>query len=270
MTFFQIDSKNALYFAYQEPKTDKPTFVFVNPLTGSTDTWVGPITENICAQGFGYLTFDFRGQGESSFDSQIELSTNLLVSDLIRMIQHVKPKKIILVGLSIGGLYSALALESGLHVDAIVLVNTLRKNSIRLQWINETMVNVASYGGTALLMDFNLPLIAGPEFLKRMKQNALKPERFKPMDKTSGIYKLMEGSLSANWDFDWANLNVPALVMTGHLDKVFRIPEDIDQITSIIPKVERLEFPNFGHLIPNEAPEFFSTKICDFAKRILR
>ena len=93
MTFFQIDSKNALYFAYQEPKTDKPTFVFVNPLTGSTDTWVGPITENICAQGFGYLTFDFRGQGKSSFDSQIELSTDLIVSDLICMIQHVKPKK---------------------------------------------------------------------------------------------------------------------------------------------------------------------------------
>ena len=84
------------------------------------------------------------------------------------------------------------------------------------------------------------------------------------MDKTSGIYKLMEGSLSANWDFDWAKLNVPALVMTGHLDKVFRIPEDIDQISSSIPKVERLELPNYGHLIPNEAPELFSTEICDF------
>ena len=40
----------------------------------------------------------------------------------------------------------------------------------------------------------------------------------------------MEGSLSANWSFDWSKINIPTLVMTGHLDKMFRIPEDIEEL----------------------------------------
>ena len=44
----------------------------------------------------------------------------------------------------------------------------------------------------------------------------------------------MEGSLSANWSFEWSKINVPTLVMTGHLDKMFRIPEDIEELVKKI------------------------------------
>ena len=73
------------------------------------------------------------------------------------LIEKLKLKNIILVGLSIGGLYASLALEKGVKSKGLVLINTLRKNNSRLKWINETMVNVARYGGTSLLMDMNMP-----------------------------------------------------------------------------------------------------------------
>ena len=40
----------------------------------------------------------------------------------------------------------------------------------------------------------------------------------------------MEGLLSANWSFDWFKINVQTLVMTSHLDKMFGIPKDIEEL----------------------------------------
>ena len=56
--------------------------------------------------------------------------------------------------------------------------------------------------------------------------------------------------------------------MTGHHDKVFRIPGDIDQIANSMNNVQRLEFPDCGHLIPLEKPNEFSMHINQFAKKL--
>ena len=76
----------------------------------------------------------------------------------------------------------------------------------------------------------------------------------------------MEGSLSADWSFDWSKINVPALVITGHLDKMFRIPEDIEELVKKINNSKTIEPPNCGHLISLEEPEEFSDHIIKFAK----
>ena len=53
--------------------------------------------------------------------------------------------------------------------------------------------------------------------------------------------------------------------MTGHYDKVFRIPSDIDDICSTMKNIERIEFPECGHLIPMENPIEFADKINQFS-----
>ena len=97
-----------------------------------------------------------------------------------------------------------------------------------------------SYGGSALLMDMNMPVIASPLFLEKMEKNALNPENYIPFNENDGVFKLMKGSLKANWDFNWSNLNLPVLVMTGHYDRVFRIPEDIDELSNQIQIIKEL------------------------------
>ena len=78
----------------------------------------------------------------------------------------------------------------------------------------------------------------------------------------------MEGSLSANWSFEWSKINVPSLVMTGHLDKMFWIPEDIEELVKKIKNSRTIELPNYGHLIPLEEPEEFFNYIINFANNL--
>ena len=77
-----------------------------------------------------------------------------------------------------------------------------------------------------------------------MKPNALNPDNYKPLDPKSGIFKLMEGSLTADWNFDWSQINLPTLILTGHYDKVFRISEDVDALSRMIKLSERIEMPD--------------------------
>ena len=268
MSFFKIDEVNEIYYEFIKPKNNGYTFVFVNALTGNTSAWNGAIGDKIIKNGNGFLAYNFRGQEQSKFDNKLILDTDLIVSDLCLLIEKLKPNNIILVGLSIGGLYASLALEKGIKSKGLVLINTLRKNNPRLKWINKTMVNVARYGGTALLMDMNMPVIVSPSFLEKMKSNALNPSNYKGLEKNSGIFKLMQGSLTANWDIDWSKIEVPVLVMTGHHDKVFRIPDDIDQISNSMKNVQRLEFTDCGHLIPLEKPIEFATHLNTFVKNL--
>ncbi len=163
----------------------------------------------------------------------------------------------------------SLALEKGVKSQGLVLINTLRKNNSRLKWINETMVNVARYGGTSLLMDMNMPVIASPSFLDKMKPNALNPNNYKGLEENSWYFQIMKGSLTANWDIDWSKIDLPVLIMTGHHDKVFRIADDIDQIANSMKNVQRLEFPDCGHLIPLEKPKEFAFHLNEFAKKLI-
>ena len=130
------------------------------------------------------------------------------------------------------------------------------------------MVNAAKVGGPALIMDMGMPVIASPEFLKKMEEKALDSDNYKPLNEDDDIFKLMKGSLTADWSFDWSLLKLPTLIMTGHFDKMFRIPEDIDEIIGKMQNVKRIEMPQCGHLIPLEKPELFSDYINDFAEQL--
>ena len=56
--------------------------------------------------------------------------------------------------------------------------------------------------------------------------------------------------------------------MTGHLDKMFRIPEDIEELVKKIKNSRTIELLNSGHLIPLEEPEEFSDHIVNFANNL--
>ena len=164
MSKLSIDQNNSLYYEYEEGKLNTYTYVFVNALTGNTSAWNGVIGKRVKDEGYGYLTYNFRGQINSSFDKSINLTSELIVHDLLKLISHLNLKNIILCGLSIGGLYAAIASLEKIDVKGLVLINTLRKTSSRLDWINRAMVNAAKFGGSALIMDMGMPVIASPSF----------------------------------------------------------------------------------------------------------
>ena len=103
----EIDQKNSLYYEFEQSKKNTYTYVFVNALTGNTSAWNGVIGKRVRDAGHGYLTYNFRGQINSSFDESIDLTSEIITSDLLNLINYLNQKNVILCGLSIVGLYAA-------------------------------------------------------------------------------------------------------------------------------------------------------------------
>jgi len=262
-------SENDTLFYIHHPADDatKPTFVFFNPLTGDTGNWEGAIAPGLREKGFGTLTFDFRGQTQSTFAPQSELTSRGIVDDAVALLAEVKPRNPILVGLSIGGLYAAQAYLSGADADKLVLVNTLRRDGARLKWIGDALVRAVEIGGLQLFRDLFLPLLMNEEWQTANRQSFLTtPAQYEPMDAQSGTYKLLaEAGSSADWDLPYEKLNLPTLVVTGLQDHVFLDMADVDELYSRLPQAQRLDLPNAGHLIPGERPELLTRILSDFA-----
>ena len=171
MSFYKIDENNEIYYEYEPPKNCGYTCVFVNALTGDCSTWTGLIGENLKKDGNGYLSYNFRGQRKSKFDENLSLNADLIVSDLCNLIKHVSPQNIILVGLSIGGLYAGMAIKKGIRAKGLVLINTLRKSNERLNWINKAAANATEHAGTSIIMDLLMPVIASPKIYGKISTN---------------------------------------------------------------------------------------------------
>lgn len=269
MAELELSPGESIYYEYDPPGAKGATFLFVNALTGNTSAWqhaeIGPALR---AAGYGTLAWNFRGQVDTRFGAQTALTAQTVVDDLVSLMAHLAPPRPILVGLSIGGLFAAQAIVAGASASALVLINTLRKPGTRLEWINQATAALARLGGSRLIMEANLPQLVNPEMLAAMRPAVFGAAPYQPMGPSDGLYRLIEGSIETDWAFPWEELTLPALVMTGHHDRVFRVAEDIEELAARLPDPHRVEFPNAGHLIPIERPGQFSQALMAFAERI--
>jgi pimeloyl-ACP methyl ester carboxylesterase len=78
----------------------------------------------------------------------------------------------------------------------------------------------------------------------------------------------MVESVATDWDFPWESLEVPVLVQVGLHDRVFLVPEDVNELMGRIPNVRREDFTDAGHLIPAERPAAFTESLIDFARTL--
>jgi pimeloyl-ACP methyl ester carboxylesterase len=254
MAELQFDGENALFYLHTRPESDEaPTFVFVNALTGSTDHWEQVVAPSLRNQGFGTLSYNFRGQEKSRFAPQIDLTNSLIVDDLCTLINKVSPARPILTGLSIGGLYAAQARARGAPAIGLVLLNTLREINPRIAWINDALPHYVATGGASLFMGLMMPLLTNPEFAATVRANYLNGP-YAPLDPKHGHANLMRNSVATDWGFDWSSLDLPVLTITGLHDRVFRDPEVIDRLYALLPDARREEWDNAGHLLPLERP----------------
>jgi 3-oxoadipate enol-lactonase len=269
MPHLDIAPGEALYYEYDAPGAAGATFVFVNALTGNTGTWqhadIGPALR---AAGHGTLAWNFRGQAQTRFGANTALTPKLVVEDLQRIVTHAKPPRPIVVGLSIGGLFAAQAVLAGMAATALVLINTLRKPGARLEWINQATLALARAGGTRLVMEANLPQLVNPDQLAAMRSGVFGAEPYQPMDRADGLYRLLEGSLAADWDVAWEKLKLPVLSMTGLHDRVFYVAADVEELAARISGLKRVEFPDAGHLVPVERPAGFARALLEFARGV--
>lgn len=271
MSQLQLGPNDALYYEHNPPTADGGyTFVFFNALTGDTGMWESLIGPKLRAAGHGTLAYNMRGQAESPFSTGTKLDMPLIVQDALALLEDTGPVRPVFVGLSIGGLFAAQAYLQGAASKGLVLINTLRKDGPRLQWIGDALVRAAEVGGLDLFRDLFLPLLMNESWLAAQRTNFLKPgANYTPLEPESGHYKLLaEAGREADWNLAYDKLDIPVLVITGLQDHVFLEPDVVAALFQKLPRGTRVDLPDAGHLIPAEQPEKLADMLLSFAKEI--
>ena len=270
MTELPLGPEDCLFYEYTEPnKAAGCTFVFFNALTGDISGWENVIGPMVREKGHGTLLYNMRGQSDSRFSKGLTLDADLIVEDAGHLLEQAKPARPVFVGLSIGGLFAIRAWLAGANALGIVLINTLRRDGPRLQWIGDALVRAAEVGGLDLFRDLYLPLLMNENWQAGNRVNFLKPEPYEPLALDSGHYKLLaEAGRSADWDLPYESLQIPILVVTGLQDRVFLDLNDVDELFVRLPNARRVDMDDAGHLIPMERPEALAEALLDFAKEL--
>ncbi len=268
MATLEIGPQDALFYLHTPPARDEaPTFVFVNALTGTTDHWEAQVAPALREQGFGTLSYNFRGQTDSPYSPGLQLTPDLIVEDIVRIVRDLSPSKPVLVGLSIGGLFAAQAIRAGAEVAGLVFLNTLREIGPRIQWVNDSLPVFAGTTGVQTMMDATFPMLVNPEFLTKVRPNFLKGQ-IAPLAKDHPHFNLMSNAGKSDWAFPWETLTLPVLNITGLCDRVFYDGEVVERLLGTIPDVRREDWSDCGHLVPLERPERLAASLTTFGNEI--
>ncbi|NCQ23859.1 MAG: hypothetical protein COW54_14105 [Rhodobacteraceae bacterium CG17_big_fil_post_rev_8_21_14_2_50_63_15] len=263
-----LSESDGLFYLHHVPtRKGAATFVFVNALTGSTDAWEAAVAPALRAQGFGTLSYNFRGQVESPFDPALELTDKVIVADLERLLAHLQPARPILVGLSIGGLYAARAVLAGAQAEGLVLLNTLREIGPRIDWVNTAMARIVAHGGVGLFLDALFPLLVNGDFAAKARQNFLRSD-YAPLPPEHGHMNLMRNAAATDWNLDYSALALPVLVITGLQDRVFLDRDIVDRLYATLPDARREDWAEAGHLLPQEAPDRLAASLARFGMEL--
>ena len=256
MPTHRLGPNDALEFAHQPPAArDGLTFVFFNPLTGDAASWEAVIGPALRAQGHGTLLWNFRGQPDSPFGDPASITAARMVADAVTLLEAERPARPVYVGLSIGGLFAAQMHLAGQACVGLLLINTLRKPGPRLEWINRAVLRAALTGGPRLIQDLYLPLLTGTDWQRANRANFLEDEAYAPLDPDSGTARLLAAGIEGDWDTPWERLDVPALVLSGLQDRVFFDAADVAALSARLPRAERVDLPDVGHLVSMERPQ---------------
>lgn len=264
--FVKIDEKNQIHVIHEKPALGKQTFVFLNSMGATTRVWEDRIAPALRTQGYGTLSFDYRGQGESIYGADAALEPDEIVSDIVRVLEDQKPVRPIMCGLSIGGLFAVRAIEKGAKAEAIALVNTLRKPTAQVEWINTLEARLIAMGGMPLVYDVLRPVLSSASQLEKLRETHLPNEGYTPWPEDHPRRRLADGVNKADWDFPWEMLTIPTLVFVGLHDRLFRIQKDVDDILKRLPNATIAEYPDGGHSLQAEFPDEFVSDLIKFAE----
>ncbi len=269
MSVLELGPSQSLYYEHDPSPSGKPTFVFINALSGNVAAWQAELGPALRDAGYGTLAWNFRGQADSTYAPGDTLDEATITSDLMALLKAVSPNQPILTGLSIGGLYAANAYLRGGAASALVFMNTLRKESTRLTWISETVTRLSKIGGGQLMMDANLPHLAGPAFLEKMRANALpEDEVYEGVSESDPSYQLLANARGADWDIAYEKLNLPVLSLTGKCDRMFYNAEDVTELMGRMPNATEVAFDDLGHFVPMEDAARTARALIDFAAKL--
>jgi len=233
--------------------------------------------EHLAASGYYSVAWDARGHGDSEWAADGHYGPDAMMEDLKRIIAAHADTRPTLVGASMGGITSLLAIGEG-HVDAAALI----------------MVDVASkieMEGAIKIRNF---MNQKPEGFASLEEAADAISRYQPHRKrpksldglAKNLRRQKDGSYRWHWDPrflvdvpDIAELNrrfaacaravtQPILIVRGGLSDILS-EEGVREFLEICPHAELVNVSGAGHMIVGDRNDVFGAAAIEFLSRVV-
>ncbi|MGI9333382.1 MAG: alpha/beta fold hydrolase [Gammaproteobacteria bacterium] len=269
MAYIEISKTDGLCYEHDTLESEAGvTFVMFNALSADYSMWRATVGDALAGAGHGLLLWNYRGQEGSPAAPDIALDAALITGDSLRVLNEAQPARPVFVGLSIGGLFAMRALLEGASASGLVLVNTLRRPGPRLAWVNDAVVRCAQVGGLDLMRDLYAPMIFNEEWLGQNRAEALLDTHYSPLADDFGPLRMLRDCRSADWNVPYERIEPPVLVVSGLQDQMFLDLADVQKFVARIPRCERVDVPDAGHMVPLERPAAFADALLKFADKL--
>lgn len=242
-------------------------FIHGFPFTHKMWMFAGGQTEALSGSN-RLVAYDVRGHGDSEIGQGI-FTVEFLVDDLIALMDHLKIRQAILVGLSMGGYIALRAVERHPNrVKGLVLCDTkAAPDSNEAKIKRSAHIRMIRQDGTRAFAEEFIKGVVAPETFEtkpevvRSLQSMI--ERTSPITLSGALV-----ALAARTDTTpaLASIQCPVLVMSGEKDAL-ATPAEAKAMKEKIPNAELALIPKAGHMSNVENPEEFNKHLIGFIRR---
>ena len=229
------------------------------------------------AAGYYAVAFDARGHGDSDWSPDGDYGQDLMVKDLVRVVATLKRKRAVLVGASMGGGTSLVAVGEE-HVDTMALVmvdiaHRLEAKGVdRIQaFMHQRPDGFDSLAQVAEAIAAYQPHRKAPENLSGLAKNVRLGEngkyrwhwdpRFRPKRHDM---ELRQQRLEACV----RNLKLPTLLVRGGLSDVLS-EEGAKEFCALCPHAEYVNVTSAGHMVAGDRNDIFGNAVIEFLTRVV-
>ncbi len=214
---------------------------------------------------FRCVTFDFRGQGQTSVaDGGYDMDT--LTQDAIALMEHLDCAPCHFMGLSMGGFIGLrLAIRRPELLRSLVLMESTadpEPNRTKYRILNF----VARHFGLGVVSSRVMPIMFGQKFLhdaQRAEEKAVLRKQIIANDRV-GITRAVQGVVDREGVYDQLpQIDTPTLIIVGDQD-VATVPEKSERMHAAISGSKLVIVEGAGHSSTIEEPVAINAAIADF------
>jgi pimeloyl-ACP methyl ester carboxylesterase len=213
------------------------------------------------------VALDYRGFGHSG-DHDGTLTTEVLASDAVAVLDRIRVERAVVAGLSMGG-YVALAFarEHPERLAGLVLADTRAgADTEEVRRGRYEMIKVARSEGASAIAEKMLPKLLSERSLASNAELVARVRRMIEDARPSAIAAALEAMASRPDSGPvLGGIDVPALVIVGSDDAVTP-PEEARRMASAIPGAQFEEIAGAGHLTNLESATRFNELLDDFLR----
>lgn len=248
-----------LHYSDTAPRPDAPTLVFSNSLGTDYRSWkrLGALL----ADRFRIVRYDKRGHGLSQA-TQAPYRIDDHVDDLIGLLDHLALDRIILCGLSVGGLIAqGLAGRQPERLQALILCDTAAKIGTEEMWA--ARIRAIEQGGIETIADAIMERWLSADFRNRRPEETAGWRNMLVRTPAAGYLGTCAAIRDADFTAGTARIAVPTLCIVGDEDGA--TPPDLVRGTAAMIPGARFEvIEGAGHLPCIERPDVMAGLVTSF------